>query len=262
MLSVAVCCLLPPLKTCMRAAMIVAVHGTCANPPEGPPSRASALQTTGAPRQHPSIAPSERETRPESVTNAQRLRAAALRWSLAVQASGCRRRALSSPGWVPKGRSRGRGGGLGQRGARGAGLTRSRRAPGVTAAPTAPAGLPQSGGGNSSRTSRLQKASANILRAPQPLFLTPTKGVKGTQASLRPLFNLTASGREPATAKALCTARCPPRLRRSAAAAPPSLRADGQDDAAVGTGCSRECPCDWRCRRCRRRCRRGVTRRG
>jgi len=124
--SVALCCLLPPLNTSMRDAMLIVLDGICANPLEGPPSRASSLQSTGAPRQHPSVAPSERETRPESVTNAQRLRALAPRWSLAVQAFDCRRRALSSPEWVPKGRSRGHGGGLGQGGARGAGLARSR----------------------------------------------------------------------------------------------------------------------------------------
>ena len=38
-LSVALCCLLPSLKTSMRAAMRVVVDGTCANPLEGPPSR-------------------------------------------------------------------------------------------------------------------------------------------------------------------------------------------------------------------------------
>jgi len=58
--SVALRCFLPSLKTSMRAAMLVVVDGTCANPLEGPPSRAIALQTTGALHQHPSAAPSER----------------------------------------------------------------------------------------------------------------------------------------------------------------------------------------------------------
>ena len=84
MRSGALRCLLPSLKTPMRTAMLVIIDGFCANPLERPPSRPSDLQTMDILRQHPFVGPSEREARPESVINAQRLCAAAPRRSLAV----------------------------------------------------------------------------------------------------------------------------------------------------------------------------------